>query len=199
MGYCTEIQSILTRLLSRVAASRRQCDLATVYSLLRPVPRPDMPWTPRHQQEGSCGSQWPSTRRTRTFSARRYDTLLFETNPTQWILVNSLRLLGPLSDFFPHVRNTALTITGGNSAVRVRDSTACSIDSSPSALCDVRLEFERSRVVTWLSVRCRPKGTCEDTLPLCRTEDYGDISRGGRRWPVLDETVLLLVDAASPR
>lgn len=47
------------------------------------------------------------------------------------------------------------TITGGTSAVCIRDSTGCSIKSSPSTLCDERFELERYRDVVWLSVRCR--------------------------------------------
>jgi hypothetical protein len=63
-----------------------------------------------------------------------------------------------------------LTITGGNSAVRIRDSTWCSIKSSPSKLLEVRLELERSRNVAWLSVRFRGKAAWEEMLPLCRTD-----------------------------
>lgn len=63
-----------------------------------------------------------------------------------------------------------LTMTGGNSAVRVLDSTECSIDSSPSALFVVRLELERSLVAAWLSVRLRANGIDDETLPLCRTD-----------------------------
>lgn len=90
----------------------------------------------------------------------------------------------------------SLTITGGRSAVRVRGSTACSIDSSPSTLCEVRLEFDRSRAVTWLSVRCRPNGACDDTLLLCRSEDCSQVSSDGEAAASRARNLLLLVDEA---
>lgn len=66
-----------------------------------------------------------------------------------------------------------LTITGGSSAVRVLDSTGCSIKFSSSTLFEVRLELERSlAVVTWLSARFRVMGKLDDKLLLCRTEDF---------------------------
>ncbi len=51
-------------------------------------------------------------------------------------------------------------MTGGNSAVCIRDSTACSIESSPSVLRVVRLELERRRVAApfKLSVWLRASG-----------------------------------------
>lgn len=68
-----------------------------------------------------------------------------------------------------------LTITGGSSAVRVLDSTGCSIKFSSSMLFEVRLELERSlAVVTWLSARFRAMGKFDDKLLLCRTEDFFD-------------------------
>ena len=61
-------------------------------------------------------------------------------------------------------------MTGGNSAVRVLDSTACSTVSSPSTLFDVKPELDRRRVEAWLSVRFRVRGIGEETLPRWRID-----------------------------
>lgn len=74
---------------------------------------------------------------------------------------------------------------GGNSAVRVLDSTACSIDSSASVLSVVKLELERNLVVAWLSVRFRVKGTWDDTLPRCRSDTcYGERKKSLKGLPL---------------
>ena len=63
-------------------------------------------------------------------------------------------------------------MTGGNSAVRVLDSTGCSIESSSSTLFEVKLELERSLEVAWLSVRLRVIGRWDEILPRWRTDDF---------------------------
>ena len=49
----------------------------------------------------------------------------------------------------------SLTSIGGNSAVRVLDSTGCSINPSSSLSSDIRLEFDRYLEAVWLSARLR--------------------------------------------
>lgn len=102
----------------------------------------------------------------------RNDAVLFKPDPAHRVIINDLRLVNPVSwSVSPMVRLT-LTITGGNSAVRVLDSTACSIRSSLSTVFDVRLELERNLVLTWLSARCRSIGKREETLSRCRSDDF---------------------------
>lgn len=89
------------------------------------------------------------------------------------MLVNRFCLRTPV-ELVPAVRlgkNAMLTITGGNMAVRARGSTGCTTSCSPppSALPDVRLESDLSRVVE-LSARVRGCGTCDEMLPRCRTD-----------------------------
>ena len=86
------------------------------------------------------------------------DAIIFESKPAHRIVVNDFGLAMLASVFVKSTSETGnLTITGGNSAVRVLDSTGCSIILSPSILGEFRLESERSRNVAWLSVRFRGK------------------------------------------
>ena len=60
--------------------------------------------------------------------------------------------------------STIFDMTGGSSAVLIRDMIGCSIDSSPSVLVVVKLEFDLRRCAVCESVRCLARGAAAATL-----------------------------------
>ena len=111
-----------------------------------------------------------------TFCTSSDDTIFFKANPAHWIIVDNFRLLKYYQHKLFHVGLLERTMTGGNSAVRVLDSTECSIRSSPSALFEVRLELERNLKVAWLSARFRVIGLCDAILSLCRMDVFENLA-----------------------
>ena len=119
----------------------------------------------------ACTLLWPIPDAYMSNRTRSNNTVLLKTESAQWVIRYGLCLF--IVQCHNSIEISKLTMTGGSSAVCVRDIIGCSTSSLFGVPFVVKLELDLNLDVCRLSVRCLVKGTEEVILFRNRSTTWG--------------------------